>query len=459
MKTMKKLMVLVLSIMMVLGTTVVTSFAAKNDKITVTGTKVGETLKIYKMMDLVVNNEEEPTAYKYTIADGWTDFFTTGYGKDYVTIDATDGHVTWKDGMNTEAKMILLGQEAAKVAANPIATKVAEGTSVEFTGLPDGYFLITSSLGTKAIIETTPDKNAVTIGEKNPDDNITKQVKEDSTSTFGATNDAQIGDTVDFQSVITLNPYTRNVSVVDTMDAGLAYTTGSVAIAGLTKGTDYTVEAEAATGFTIKFTDTYLKSLESKTAATDLTMTYSATLGVAAVSATPALVDQKNTVTLKYGDKQEKEAETTTTTHYFGVHKYEKGKKNANLAGAVFQLKKNGTVVKLTKINDTNYKVDPNGSESTFTTVATGDIVIWGVDADSDYTLTETQEPSGFNKLAGDVEVTVKADNTTVVEIENETGTELPSTGGMGTTILYIVGGLLVVGCGIMLVAKKKADK
>ena len=123
MKTMKKLMVLVLSIMMVLGTTVVTSFAAKNDKITVTGTKVGETLKIYKMMDLVVNNEEEPTAYKYTIADGWTDFFTTGYGKDYVTIDATDGHVTWKDGMNTDAKMILLGQEAAKVAANPLATE------------------------------------------------------------------------------------------------------------------------------------------------------------------------------------------------------------------------------------------------------------------------------------------------------------------------------------------------
>ena len=90
--------------------------------------------------------------------------------------------------------------------------------------------------------------------------------------------------------------------------------------------------------------------------------------------------------------------------------------------------------------------------------MAGGDIVIWGVDADSDYALEEKNPPEGFHKLSGDVTVAVDAANTTKVDVENNSGTELPSTGGIGTTIFYVVGGILLLGAAIVLVARRKAN-
>ena len=77
MKLLKKLMVVFVALFMVMSLTN-TVDAAKNDSITVTGTKEGEKLTIYRMLDLTVDNEETPTAYKYVVAEGWSDFFTTG---------------------------------------------------------------------------------------------------------------------------------------------------------------------------------------------------------------------------------------------------------------------------------------------------------------------------------------------------------------------------------------------
>ncbi|MBQ1270265.1 MAG: LPXTG cell wall anchor domain-containing protein, partial [Clostridia bacterium] len=131
-----------------------------------------------------------------------------------------------------------------------------------------------------------------------------------------------------------------------------------------------------------------------------------------------------------------------------------------NLADAVFQLKKGDEVVKLVKESDTVYRVamaDEVNAVETFKTVASGNIVITGVDTDSDYTLVETEAPVGYNMLTKPVEVEeVKADNTTVVDVENKTGIELPSTGGIGTTIFYALGAVMVIGAGVLLVAKKR---
>ena len=475
MKKFRKLFALVVAAAMVLAMSI-TAFAAKNDSITVNGTKEGEKLSIYKMFDLSVDDEENPTAYKYTVASDWSDFFTTGYGKDYVTIDATDGHITWKEGMETEEKMILLAHAAAAAApASALKTLTATGETVVFEGLADGYYLITSTLGTKAMIETTPDSSAVTVNEKNPEDTITKQVQEDSDSSWGTSNDAQIGDTVNFKSTITIEPYTRNVIIHDTMDSGLAYQSDA-AIAGLTAGTDYEVLATPATGdtFTIQIKDSYIAGL---TATATLELTYTAKLDKDVINGDPAIVAQKNTTSISYGEAQSVEAETTTTTHKFEVYKHADGAQT-NLADAIFQLKKNGTAINLVKIDATNYRVvdaTETGTASThvgnngtvadvaansivsdFVTVASGNIVIWGVDSDSDYTLEELQAPSGYNKLANAVSVTV--DDKTPVEIENESGTELPSTGGIGTTIFYILGSILVIGAGVLLVTKRRMD-
>jgi LPXTG-motif cell wall-anchored protein len=110
-----------------------------------------------------------------------------------------------------------------------------------------------------------------------------------------------------------------------------------------------------------------------------------------------------------------------------------------------------------------------------------GDITTFefkGLDS-GDYKLVETTVPTGYNK-ADDIEFTITAsydiksnnpqfhkltingkEYTTgivVTEVENLTGTELPSTGGIGTTIFYVAGGILVVGAAVMLIAKKRTE-
>lgn len=87
------------------------------------------------------------------------------------------------------------------------------------------------------------------------------------------------------------------------------------------------------------------------------------------------------------------------------------------------------------------------------------------------YTLTETKTLPGFNTIepiefeiiftgreftsSNDV-IEIAANNTLETHIVNKSGSLLPSTGGIGTTIFYIVGAVLVIGAGIILVTKKR---
>ena len=460
MKAAKKLIALALAFVIVLamGLPALAETATKNDSITVTGTKTGETYSLYKLFDLSVDSETDPSAYSYTVNSAWASFFAEGgAGAQYVTINA-QGYVT---AISDAAAL------AAAAAASPqgsaLATKVADGDSVTFSGLADGYYLITSTLGTVAMTETTPDKRAATVEEKNPEDTMAKTVKEDSTGVYGEANDAQIGDTVEFKAAVNLVKGTRNVVFHDTLDDGLTFTTGSVAIEGLTAGTDYTVNESPTDGhtFDVTFTDTYLSGLASGT--TTVNITYSAVLNAAVLAAAtgdaaPSIVEQKNTATLTYGNASTLTSETTTTTHSFEVYKHATGK-TKNLEGAVFSLKKAGTVVPLIKISDTVYRVampNESGAVDTFETVETGNITITGVDSDNDYSLEEITPPEGYNKLAGDVEVTVNADNDTRADIENQAGAELPSTGGIGTKIFYVIGAILVIGSAVVLITRKR---
>ena len=476
---MKRFVALLLALIMILSLSA-TAFAAenggegentptKNDSITITNAKPGETYNLYKLFDLKVNDENDPTAYSYTINEGWAAFFAAsgegteaGPGRQYITVNEA-GYVT------KISDPAALAKAAAEWTGKPNATQsitVKEGeNTAAFTGLADGYWLITSTLGTIAMTETTPDKNEVKFKEKNPEDTIEKTVKEDSTGNYGESNDAQIGDTVEFKSVVKIVKGTRNVVVHDKMDSGLTYTADSVAIKGLTKGTQYTVNEEPTDGdtFDITFAQSWIDSLDFGTAGyKEYVITYTATLNENAVKKDEngvAIVDQNNKTHVSFGDNtSSKEDTTTTTTHKFSVHKHAKDS-TGNLAGAVFSLKKNGTVVKLIKLDDKNYRVangNEEGAVDTFTTVDSGDIVIWGVDADNDYTLEEITPPDGYNKLTAEVPVTVNANNTTRVDVENKAGTELPSTGGVGTTLFYICGGILVLASFVLLITKKR---
>ena len=83
------------------------------------------------------------------------------------------------------------------------------------------------------------------------------------------------------------------------------------------------------------------------------------------------------------------------------------------------------------------------------------DAVIYGLDGDSTYTLREIKAPDGYNLLKDDVKV-VMGDDNKVQPIVNNAGSVLPSTGGIGTTVFYILGGLLAVGALVILITNKR---
>lgn len=456
MKNARKLASLLLALVMVFALAT-TAFAAGTNSITVNGAQKGETYKLYKMLDLIVN--EANTAYSYTVNSEWEAFFTTGAGKDYVVID-TQGYVTWKADKKDATSMEAFGKAAAAAVSGKTVvatqTPTADG-SFTFANLDAGYYLITSTNGTLAIVDTTPTKPAATVNEKNPDHTLDKQVQEDSDSAWGKNNSAQIGDTVNFQTTIAVKKGAKKLIMHDKMEDGLSFNADSVAIDGLTKGTQYTVVTTDLTDdctFEIRFDQPYLDNITSDTT---LTVTYNAVLDKDADVTT----GEKNDAKLTWGDASNTEwSETVTKTYQFDILKYDANDAEKNpLAGATFQLKNaSGNVVKLVKVSDTEYRV-ANGDEASavdrFTTVASGKIVIKGVDLDK-YTLVETAAPAGYNTLKDPVEVTVLATNALTVEVPNASGTELPSTGGMGTTIFYVLGSILVIGAAVLLVTKKR---
>lgn len=478
MKHLQKITCLLLALLLVcaMGTTAFAeNFSLGGNMISVKNAQPGETYKLYKLLDLSVSEDLE--AYTYTLNDTWSDFFTTGAGKNYVDLtDIGDSKkaVAWKSGKSDTGSMETFGKAAATAAASKSALQTivagVEGEILAFTGLEPGYYLVTSTNGTLAIVESTPRKTETVIEEKTKNPTLDKQVQEDSqTSTtgqgWGKENSAQIGDTVNFKLTVTVKKGAKSYVIHDKMENGLTFNASSVAIAGLTKDTNYTVATSDLTDdctFEIRFTDTYLNSI---TADATLTVTYNATLNANA----DVVNGENNDAKITWGNNSSTERDRTNTkTYKFEVKKYKTGDTSTNLAGAEFQLKKGDAVVKLIKVSDTEYRVataeeiPANGDNlvDTFVTVSTGNTVISGVDLDM-YTLVETKAPAGFNLLKDPVSVEVTAGKVAavggmVVEVANSTGTQLPSTGGMGTTMFYVFGSILAAAAAILLVTKKR---
>ena len=150
------------------------------------------------------------------------------------------------------------------------------------------------------------------------------------------------------------------------------------------------------------------------------------------------------------------------------------GSDNTPLAGVKFVLSKNGgegTGTLYATFNQAGWLTDWTNdvnSATELTTDSAGHIYAYGLDADT-YVLTETETLPGYNLLADTITVII-AENGTVsykytstegvgsstITIENNSGSLLPSTGGMGTTIFYIVGAVLVIGAGIVLVVRRR---
>ena len=499
MKIIKKIAAIMLSVMMVLGMcsvvgAVETSGTSETDKgkITIDNAIVDQTYTIYRILELESFSDKTTTKpntgnYAYKAVKEWEDFIKTGEGKDYLEIK--DGYVYWK-GDNTDARAAELAKKAlvyAKDSKNNITASLqpvtAKSTTVTFENLPLGYYLVDSSTGALCSLNTTD--TDVTIEEKNAAPTVEKKVQEDSkigaTDEYGESNTADIGQTVNFKTTITAQAGAQNYVLHDKMDKGLTFS-GSVSV---TKGnqtfttpTDYNLVVSTPTAiedgctFEIVFTSDFCNKLK---AGDEIVVTYSATLNEEAVIARDG---NKNETWLKYGDSSVTTHKTTTTkTYEIPVFKYTKktAENKTGLPYAEFTLSKNtdGTnPIKLVDITngaaEGKYRVAKTGEATTtdkVITPATGKFTIQGLDADI-YYLTETKQPDGYNKLSKAVKIVIdekenitvddKTPSTELVEVENKSGSILPSTGGMGTTLFYIFGAILVIGSGVVLITKKR---
>lgn len=466
MKTMKKMMVLVLSIMMVLGTSVVSAFAASIEIESTADEALTETTvyNYYKILDADIEDEDAITVNSDTGESTSTDakvvYYVTTQAR-ATAIEGTNLFNVVKDATQNkwyvELKDKTTTAEAIATAFDGIKDGFETGSFAQTTpggkakkdGLEPGYYLITSTLGDKLAVQTLAD---ISIKTKNSYPTVDKTIPTTDQS-------AQIGDEITYTITIEV-PQSANDQIVltDSMTNGLTYKE----VVSVSNGTDdvqYTMNA-AEHGFTMTFAKDKVVANKGKT----ITVTYKATLNKDAVVGEAGEDDSNdNTASIKYGNNYESKPVTVETdTQKFTFDKVD-GKDQKKLPGAKFKLQKAGADVKLIEVTaGEKYRVAEANEQGTVTEITTiGKVVeISGVDGDVTYQLVETKAPTGY-ELPANPSTDVKANtaNTLEVTIENNKGSELPSTGGMGTTILYIVGGMLVVGCGIMLVAKKKADK
>lgn len=463
---------LALALLLALAGTAVA--AEDKGSITIDNAIVGKKYTIYRIFDLNSHNTDY-SAINYTVSEKWTAFFAEGApGRAYVDIDKTYGYVVWKTGASPANFAAAAIEYAADKGIAHDGQAVAAPGTVKFDDLALGYYLVQSDLGALCSLDTTMPN--VTIKEKNSESTVDKQVQEDSTGDYGDHNDADIGQTVNFRTTINVvDGEPKNYVLHDTMSAGLTFDPASVAVTigqqKLAKDTDYTLVTSNLTDgctFEVQFKDGVLKPNDV------VEVAYSAEVNEYAVIGGTG---NDNKTHLTYSDTPKSTGERLTKTYVwqFDIFKYAmRDGKEIPLAGAQFVLYKT--------VNDekfyaqvANGKItgwtDDKEKATVFETPGNGKFVIAGLDADT-YYLEEIKAPDGYNRLKEPVNVVITANiasgktvtatitynetATGTVRIENQTGVELPSTGGIGTTVFYVIGGLLMGVAVVLLVTRKK---
>lgn len=500
MKHARKLTSLLLALVMVFALAVTvaadeTTGTTSTGSITISNAARGETYTIYKLFDATVSEDGKSIAYTGTVPDSLKTYFTAD-GNGYISAtEAAKEGANMSEGLRDALKAWTKGAKAT-------ATAKSEGSALNFNGLAYGYYVVTTTQGNQVISvdSTMPD---VTIVDKNSSapkdlsktadsdnvsigDTVTYTVRFKTSNYYGAGEDAK--EIVSYNIEDTLPDFLSDVKVT------------SIIVDN--DGNDTTTDDQR--DVTAQFADKKIVIAWYDGAKNQFLYNNGATITITytAVVTEKAAIDgagNTNNVTVTWTTKNgtvpgpgELKQEETIYTYAIALKKV--NNKGTALPDAVFQFP---FYVQSTADADGAYiyagTTEAEGLTNQVTTPASGVIVVKGVKSAS-YKITEVTAPAGYNKLTAPVTVEAKktgqiSTNTTVyldengnitntetdkktevnvdipniaataVVVVNKAGTELPSTGGMGTTIFYVLGAVLVVGAGVLLVTKKRMSQ
>ena len=506
MKTIKRIscLLLALALMMALS---VTAFAQDVDSgkggsasITVKNASKGETYKVVKLFDAsVTGNEDGSIVYTGTIPESLSSYFEKINGYIQVKANAKDA----EGNLTAEAVSAL---KAWAEAQNADVSAKSAGGELVFKNLPYGYYVITTTQGAAITVDST-NPNALVYDKNAKEPGITKTVddadvyigqKVTYTTTADTSNYLGTGASAEIvtQYVIedTLPAFLTDVTVTSITIDGVAYTVGGAVPQFVT------VDGHANKAIVIPWADkTDGKYVSLYDNGAQIVITYTATVTAQAVVdgngntneviLTPYTTPDDGTTPDPWEETWKDDE--VIKTYAAALKKVDEN--GAALAGAKFAA--NGLTVTGSKGNYTVTAFDPKATTlgTVMETDDNGHLVIKGLPSDATLTVTETEAPAGYNKLATPISLTptvinetvtvtstttyydadgketaeVTNSSTTVISyneklktaaytVENHKGVELPSTGGIGTTIFYVLGSVLLVGAAVLLITKKR---
>jgi len=415
--------------------------------------------------------------------------------------------------ITTEADAKAFAVEVAKYLTDPAA---GTGTdSITVSG--PGYYLIkNTSVGegevfTDYILRVVGD---VTVNPKSGKPTLDKQIRHNETGLWGVVGDNQIGDTVEFRTLTTVpivSGYTQYKYVIhDEMSAGLTSNVRSNEDVTIKVNDEtvldkkyYTVTVDGTNANKFTVTVDVLNAIKDGKMVEGNTL-YTYYTGILNEKA-KVYNDgkQDNKAYLEYSNNPHDNTTTNKTpekvvydwTFKMGVKKVD-GADGTPLTDAKFVLSKNGNcslgtigddgtpstttdLINLIENSDGSYTVAPAGYNGSVVNVMTaGDITINGLDDATVYYLYETKAPAGYNRLTAAVRFEITAtysdagnnctsvtatvnndvQSSVSVNVRNNKGSTLPSTGGIGTTLFYVIGGGLMAVAAVLLVTKKRMN-
>lgn len=511
MKHMKKLIAVMLTFVMAFAMAA-TVFAAD---INISGGATGSEYEAYKLLNATDGGDGK---YSYTLNDKYADAIEKVTKKTGATqiVEYISG---LKD--NADAIRRFADDVYAKIKTQKLESDyTTNNKNNKFENVEQGYYLIAetktgNSQDTYSLVMlNTAGKTDINVTTKEGVPTLEKKIKEKNDSTGAETGwqdgaDYDLEDEIPFKLTGTVSAKyasykTYYYAFHDTMSSGLTFLPDSVEVKVDNNGTEtsvaksaYKVEKENLTdgcSFEVIFND--LKKIENVTvtATSKIVVEYKAKLNENAVIGSDG---NPNEASLEYNNNpyyegEGKPDETGKTpkdkviafTYKLVANKVDKD--NKTLSGAGFTLYKfDNTANDYVKVGN-EIKGTTENPITTFT--------FERLDAGK-YKLVETTVPDGYNK-AEDLEFTVegtyetdstnpkfkdlvikdKEGNTTIsgenkvftvnlaegsfnTNVVNVSGTALPTTGGMGTTIFYIIGAILIIGSGVLMITRRRMGK